>query len=159
LSAIFLADKAPKLTVFIAYNTALLTDRFLIDNEAIMSIRHSDVSALLNGLNKKAIGFNDVLNFIDDFYRYTPVKFSNGDLVNAVGQNEGSAKVFGFAKHHGLNQLDTLKLFAEHYDAVVAAPKGTDHPNIRNFIHWGWQGFLMEHNPLTARPSVDVKNI
>lgn len=124
-----------------------------------MSIRHSDVSALLNGLNKKAISFNDVLNFIDDFYRYTPVSFTNGDIVNEVGENEGSAKVFGFAKLHGLSQLDTLKLFGEHYDSVLATPNGVDHPNIRNFIHWGWQAFLMEKNPLTLRPSVDVKNI
>ena len=124
-----------------------------------MSIRHSDVSALLNGLNKKAIGFNDVINFIDDFYRYTPVKFTNGDAVNEAGDNEGSAKVFGFAKHHGLNQLDTLKLFGEHYQSVLATPNGTDHPNIRNFLHWGWSAFLMEKNPLTPRPNVDVKNI
>ena len=124
-----------------------------------MSIRHSDVSALLNGLDKKAIGFNDVINFIDDFYRYTPVKFSNGDTVNAPGVNEGSAKIFGFAKHHGLNQIDTLKLFGEHYQSVLATPNGMDHANIRNFLHWGWNAFLMEKNPLTPRPEVDVKNI
>ncbi|WP_296403747.1 HopJ type III effector protein [Psychrobacter sp.] len=124
-----------------------------------MSIRHSDVSALLNGLDKKTIGFDDVINFIDDFYRYTPVKFTNGDLVNQPGTNEGSAKIFGFAKLNGLNRLDTLKLFGEHYQSVLSNLNGTDHPNIRNFIHWGWQGFLMEHNPLTLRPEVDVKNI
>lgn len=124
-----------------------------------MSIRHSDVSALLNGLSKKAIGFNDVINFIDDFYRYTPVKFTNGDAVNEAGDNEGSAKVFGFAKHHGLSQLDTLKLFGEHYQSVLDTPNGTDHANIRNFLHWGWSAFLMEKNPLTPRPNVDVKNI
>ncbi|PNK59971.1 HopJ type III effector protein [Psychrobacter sp. FDAARGOS_221] len=124
-----------------------------------MGIRDSDVSALLNGLSKKAIGFNDVINFIDDFYRYTPVKFVNGDAVNEPGENEGSAKVFGFAKHHQLNQLDTLALFGEHYHSVLATPNGTDHANIRNFLHWGWQAFLMEKNPLTPRPSVDVKNI
>ena len=124
-----------------------------------MSIRQSDVSALLNGLHKRAIGFNDVINFIDDFYRYAPVSFTNGKLHNHAGENEGSAKVFGFAKLHHLNQLDTLRLFGEHYDAVLASPNGTDHQNIRNFLHWGWQGFLMEKNPLTPRPDVDVKNI
>lgn len=124
-----------------------------------MSIRHSDVSALLNGLDKKAIGFSDVINFIDDFYRYTPVKFINGDLVNEPGTNEGSAKIFGFAKHHGLDQLDTLKLFGEHYHSVLATSNGTDHANIRNFLYWGWSAFLMEENPLTPRPNVDVKNI
>ena len=48
-----------------------------------MSIRQSDVSALLNGLNKKAIGFNDVISFIDDFYRYAPAPFVNGMVHNA----------------------------------------------------------------------------
>lgn len=54
-------------------------------------------------------------------------------VINAAGENEGSAKVFGFAKHHGLSQLDTLKLFGEHYAQVQATPNGTDHANIRNF--------------------------
>ncbi|WP_182405518.1 HopJ type III effector protein [Psychrobacter sp. GP33] len=114
-----------------------------------MGIRQSDVSALLNGLHKKAIGFSDVISFIDDFYLYEPVPFVNGMVHNAAGENEGSAKIFGFAKLHGLNQLDTLALFAEHYANVQAMPNGTEHANIRNFLHWGWQGFLMQHNPLS----------
>lgn len=124
-----------------------------------MSIRQSDVSALLNGLKNKAIGFNDVINFIDDFYRYTPVNFVNGMQHNDAGQNEGSAKIFGFAKLHGLDQVDTLSLFGEHYEQVKATPNGVDHANIRNFLHWGWNGFLMQHNPLTPRPSVNTKNL
>ncbi len=121
-----------------------------------MNIRQSDVSALLNGLNKKAIGFNDVISFIDDSYRYAPRAFVNGMVHNDAGENEGSAKIFGFAKHHGLSQLDTLKLFGEYYTQVLETPNGTDHANIRNFLHWGWQGFLMQKNPLTMRPSVDT---
>ena len=80
-------------------------------------------------------------------------------LHNAAGENEGSAKIFGLAKHQGLNQLDTLKLFGEHYAKVQETPNGTDHPNIRNFLHWGWQGFLMEKNPLTVRPNVDTSSL
>lgn len=121
-----------------------------------MSIHQSDVSALLNGLAKQTIGFNEVISFIDEFYRYTPRPFVNGLIHNDAGENEGSAKIFGFAKHHGLTQLDTLKLFAEHYLQVQATPNGTDHANIRNFLHWGWQGFLMQKNPLTMRPTVDT---
>lgn len=78
---------------------------------------------------------------------------------NAAGENEGSAKIFGLAKHHGLNKLDTLQLFGEHYAKVKATPKGTDHANIRNFLHWGWNGFLMQKNPLIIRPSVDTSKI
>ncbi|WP_350608898.1 HopJ type III effector protein [Pseudoalteromonas sp. AC40-MNA-CIBAN-0181] len=55
--------------------------------------------------------------------------------------------------------MDTLKLFGEHYAKVQATPNGTDHANIRNLLHWGWQGFLMQKNPLTVRPSVDTTAI
>src|SRR5699024_6892370 len=122
-----------------------------------MSIRHSDVSALLNGLDKKAIGFNDVISFIDDFYRYTPVKFSNEHTVNAAGVNEGSAKIFAFAKHHGLNQIDALNLCGEHYQTVHATPNRTDHPNLRNCLHRGFSSCLMATTPFKARAKPDVK--
>lgn len=124
-----------------------------------MSIRQSDVSALLNGLSKQALKFNDVIGFIDKFYLYSPKSFTNGMVHNDAGENEGSAKVFGFAKHHGLSQLDTLKLFGEYYIKVQETPNGTDHANIRNFLHWGWQGFLMQKNPLKVRPIVDTNAI
>ncbi|WP_169393348.1 MULTISPECIES: HopJ type III effector protein [Psychrobacter] len=121
-----------------------------------MSIRQSDVSALLNGISKRAIGFNDVIRFIDDFYYYTPVGFVNGLQHNLAGENEGSAKIFGFAKLHGLNKLDTLTLFGEHFEAVKRNPAGTDHANIRNFLHWGWEGLLMQKNPLVDRADWDA---
>lgn len=124
-----------------------------------MAIRQADVSALLNGVHKRTLSFADVINFIDDFYRYTPVGFTNGEQHNAAGDNQASAKVFGFALLHGLNQLDTLTLFAEHYRQVLATPNGNDHANIRNFLHWGWQAFSMPHNPLSPRPSVDTSTI
>ena len=124
-----------------------------------MSIRQSDVSALLNGLSKKVLGFNDVISFIDDFYRYAPRAFTNGMVHNAAGENEGSAKIFGFAKLHGLSQLDTLKLFGEYYTKVQETPNGTDHANIRNFLHWGWQGFLMQKNPLTLKVTTNTTTV
>lgn len=118
-----------------------------------MSVRSQDVSALLNALALKKIGFGEVISFIEDHYRYRPVDFVNGEVHNVAGSNEGSAKVFAFARLHGLDQLDTLSLFAEHYQAVKDSPDGTDHANIRNFMHWGWQAFSMPVNPLTPRQS------
>lgn len=112
---------------------------------------NQDVSVLLNAVNENKFTFADVVAFIDDKYRYTPVDFTNGQQVNVAGTNEASAKVFGFAKRHGLNQVDTLKLFCEHYQAVLATPEGQDHANIRNFMYWGWQAFAMPINPLTPR--------
>lgn len=111
----------------------------------------ASVSALLNAIDNDKLSFDDVLVFIDSNYRYTPTDFSNGEIVNKAGTNEGSARIFGLAKLHGLNQKDTLKLFCEHYQAVLSTPNGHDHPNIRNFMRYGWQGFLMTTNSLSPR--------
>lgn len=111
----------------------------------------TDISRLLNGIEQGNLAFKDVIAFIDANYTYTPINFSNGEVVNPAGTNEGSAKVFSLAKLHGLNQLDTLKLFAEHYRAVLDTPSGTDHANIRNFMRYGWQGLSLPVNALTER--------
>lgn len=112
---------------------------------------NTEVSKLLHGLELGELTFKDVIAHIDGHYSYTPISFYNGETVNPAGANEGSAKVFSFAKLHNLNQLDTLKLFAEHYQAVLATPDGTDHANIRNFMYYGWQGIGMAVNALTPR--------
>lgn len=109
------------------------------------------ISQLLAGITSGKILFADVIRFIDNNYHYRPVDFSNGEISNAAGTNEGSAKVFGFAKLHGLNAIDTLTLFAEHYRAVLASPEGTDHANIRNFMYYGWQGISMPINALKLK--------
>lgn len=116
-----------------------------------MTVSATHVSALLYSIEQDNCTFANVIEFIDTHYHYIQVPFRNGVLSNALGVNEGSAKVFGFAKLHGLNQLDTLKLFCEHYKAVQATPLGQDHANIRNFLHYGWQGFYMSVNALKPR--------
>lgn len=116
-----------------------------------MSTRPTDVSALLNGIHQKALVFQDVIDFIESNYHYTPVSFTNGEIHNNAGENEGSAKIFGFAQLNKLNQVDTLKLFCEHYQSVLDNPNAHDHANIRNFRFWGWEGFLMQKNPLTPK--------
>ena len=109
------------------------------------------VSALLVAIDNGQSAFADVIAFIEQHYHYTPVDFVNGDQHNQAGTNEGSAKVFGFALLNGLNQTDTLRLFAEHYKSVLATPDGNDHANIRNFMHYGWQGFSMPTNALKPK--------
>lgn len=111
----------------------------------------TDLSALLTAAQLGTFNFDDVISFIGDHYRYTPVAFTNGTLNNPAGVNEGSCKVFAFAKLHKLNQLDTLSLFCEHYTDVKNTPKGTTHPNIRSFLYWGWQAFSMPTLPLIDR--------
>ena len=110
-----------------------------------------ELSKLLAKLENKSLDFASVLATIDSYYNYRPTEFVNGEVHNAAGENEGSAKVFGFALLNHLTQQDTLKLFAEHYDSVKAEPKGTNHANIRNFSFFGWQGFLMQRNCLVPK--------
>ena len=95
--------------------------------------------------------FADVIAFIEDNYTYTASAFTNGNQENAADQNQGSAKVLAYAKLNNLSQEDTLKLFAEHYNAVIETPNGTDHNNIRQFMENGWNGVTFENDVLTAK--------
>lgn len=95
---------------------------------------------LLTKLKTNTILFNDVINFIEQHYEHTPTAFRNGSVSNEATQNQGSAKVFRFAKLNQLSKEDTLLLFAEHYTAVQNTPDGADHQNIRQFMAHGWDG-------------------
>jgi hypothetical protein len=107
--------------------------------------------SLLAQLKDGSAKFADVLAFIEARYQHTPTAFQNGAQLNAATENQGSAKVFSFAKIEGLNAEDTLSLFAEHYASVLATPEATDHQNIRQFMQNGWDGVKFEGDALTAR--------
>lgn len=106
---------------------------------------------LLAQLKDGSAKFADVLAFIEARYQHTPTAFQNGTQLNAATENQGSAKVFSFAKLEGLNQQDTLKLFAEHYASVLATPEASDHQNIRQFMQNGWDSVKFEGEALTAK--------
>ena len=106
---------------------------------------------ILEKLNNNEANFADVIAFIEDNYTYTASAFTNGNQENAADQNQGSAKVLAYAKLNNLSQEDTLKLFAEHYNAVIETPNGTDHNNIRQFMENGWNGVTFENDVLTAK--------
>ena len=95
--------------------------------------------------------FADVIAFIEAHYNHTPTAFKNGQQNNAATENQGSAKIFSFAKLNGLNQAQTLSLFAEHYASVLATPEGIDHQNIRQFMQHGWDGIKFEGQALSAK--------
>ena len=98
------------------------------------------------------IQFKDVIAFIDAHYRFTPTKFTNGNTVNEADQNNGSCKVFSFAKLNALSKDETLALFGDFYRTdVLQNPDGEDHQNIRNFIEFGWDGILFEGEALKRR--------
>jgi len=88
--------------------------------------------------------FKEIIAYIDSNFDYTASSFKNGALTNAETENQGSAKTFYFAKLNNLSVEDTLKLFAEHYQAVLNDKDGSSHQNIRNFMQNGWDGISFE---------------
>jgi len=98
------------------------------------------------------IQFKDVIAFIDEHYDFTPTKFTNGNTVNEADQNNGSCKVFSFAKLNALSKEETLALFGDFYRTdVLQNPEGKDHQNIRNFMEFGWDGISFESEALKRR--------
>jgi hypothetical protein len=96
------------------------------------------------------------MDVISEFYTYTPTRFINGiddqAVINEAGSNEGSCKLFAFAKLHNLNEDSTLLLFGDFYRTdVLGNPGGQDHANIRTFMKEGWQGIHFDSMPLEAK--------
>lgn len=106
---------------------------------------------MLTSLKANSLAFSEVLAFIDTYYIHQPTAFKNGDAYNEPTQNQGSAKVFAFAQLNNLSADDTLQLFAEHYQSVLAHPDAGDHQNIRQFMLNGWHGIAFEGTALVAR--------
>ena len=100
----------------------------------------------------QTIAFKDVIAYIDQHYAFTPTRFTNGKTVNEAGENNGSCKVFSFAKLKGLKEEETLALFGDFYRTdVLENPEGSDHQNIRNFVQFGWDGIAFEGEALADK--------
>jgi hypothetical protein len=104
----------------------------------------------------EGVQFDEVMSAIADHYDYAPTRFSNGagdDLVvNEAGQNEGSCKLFAFARLNGLTEAETLACFGDFYRKdVLEHPEGTDHANIRSFMRHGWPGIRFDQAALKPR--------
>jgi hypothetical protein len=102
--------------------------------------------------NPETIQFKEVIAYIDENYDFTPSSIKNGDTVNEAGQNNGSCKVFSFAKLQGFSKDQTLSLFGEFYrEDVLKNPEAADHQNIRNFMRYGWDGISFEGESLQQK--------
>ena len=100
----------------------------------------------------ESIGFSETIALIDALYDFTPAAFTNGTSRNEAGQNNGSCKLFSFAKLHNLSQQQTLACFGDYYRKdVLGNPDGTDHQNIRNFMTAGWEGIKFEGEALKPK--------
>ena len=98
------------------------------------------------------VAFSDTIAVIEGNYDFTETTFKNGSTDNAAGQNNGSCKIFAFAKLHNLNQEQTLNCFGDYYRVdVLQNPDGDDHQNIRNFIIHGWAGIEFEGQALATK--------
>lgn len=101
------------------------------------------LTALLEVISQdpQNVSFDDVIQTISENYEYTPTSFTNGEVVNEAGTNEGSCKIFAFAQLNQLSVEQTLACFGKYYrDDVLGNPTGNDHGNIRNFMVSGWEG-------------------
>jgi hypothetical protein len=99
------------------------------------------LKAYLHRLNDTpdSITFSDTMEVIEANYEFNPTSFKNAALLNEAGKNNGSCKLFSFARIHNLSQQQTLQCFGDYYRKdVLLNPEGVDHQNIRNFIATGW---------------------
>jgi len=100
------------------------------------------------------LSFEEVIEMIDTHYESGLIEFKNGDIVNAPGENEGSAKVLSYAALSGMDKDTTLKLWGQYYREVKANPDGSDHANIRNFMKYGWEGVPFENGVALTKKNV-----
>lgn len=112
------------------------------------------ITSFLKQLESKpeSISFQDTIAVIEANYTFIPTAFSNGNQMNKAGDNNGSCKIFAFAKLNQLNQLQTLACFGSYYyQDVLQNPEASDHQNIRNFMEYGWEGIQFEDEALIAK--------
>ena len=112
-----------------------------------------NIETLLQAIKDQpdAVAFSDVIAVIESSYQFTESAFRNGETYNEAGSNNGSCKIFAFAKLNGLSVSETLACFGDYYRKdVLQNPDGQDHQNIRNFMVTGWEGVEFEAEALTA---------
>lgn len=96
------------------------------------------------------VAFTDVIAVIDAYYSFTETAFTNGNIHNEAGQNNGSCKIFAFAKLQCLSKEQTLACFGDYYRVdVLQHPEANDHQNIRNFMETAWAGIAFETQALS----------
>jgi len=112
------------------------------------------ISKLKNKPEK--ITFSETMTLIDNYFHYTPSRFSNGigneQIINEAGNNAGSCKIFSLGRLLQLNEIQTLHCFGDYYRTdVLQNPNGKDHANIRNFMQHGWSSIFFDSIALSAK--------
>lgn len=112
------------------------------------------VEQLTKRLNEapEEVEFSEVISLIDNTFIFTPSAFTNGEVSNDAGQNNGSCKLLALGRYLNLSQAHTLALFGRYYrEDVLQHPNGNDHANIRNFMVTGHEGVVFDTFPLTPK--------
>ena len=100
--------------------------------------------------NPKSNTFQDTIAVIDTNYTFATTAFKNGEHYNQAGENNGSCKIFAFAKMNNLSIEQTLACFGNYYfEEVLLHQEASNHQNIRNFIIYGWEGVSFDAEPLS----------
>jgi len=113
-----------------------------------------NLSDYLNKLKTtpESISFDETISTIDEHYNFTPSAFSNGEIKNKANENNGSCKIFFFAKQQQLPEELTLHCFGDYYRKdVLQNPNADDHQNIRNFITSGWSALSFDSSALKVK--------
>lgn len=120
-----------------------------------------ELNLLLKNLKSspEKVSFQEVISIIEKHYNYTPTRFRNGtstdNIINNAGKNEGSCKIFTFAKIQNLNDEQTLHCFGQYYrDDVLNNPDKKDHANIRNFMKHGWDNISFDSCALELKDEI-----
>ncbi|MFD2230995.1 HopJ type III effector protein [Alkalimarinus sediminis] len=100
----------------------------------------------------ETVEFEQVISIISENYNYQPTRFSNGEVINEAGTNEGSCKLFAFGLLNQLSEKEMLACFGKYYrDDVLKHPEGSDHANIRTFMVSGWDAIKFDQPALTKK--------
>ena len=103
-------------------------------------------------LEANTVHFEDTMAVIDAYFDFFPTAFKNGETFNKEGENNGSCKLFAFAKKEGYSEQQTLQAFGDFYRKdVLEHPNEANHANIRNFIKFGWGGIAFDGEPLKLK--------
>ncbi|OUS26261.1 type III effector [Gammaproteobacteria bacterium 45_16_T64] len=116
------------------------------------------LNEFVQAAKKGPVAFTDTMDIVTAHYSYAPSGFYNGvdssRFYNEAGTNEGSCKLFAFAKLNGLDQQATLHCFGDYYVVdVLQHADGTDHQNIRTFMVSGWDGIGFDTKVLSLNPA------